>query len=414
MVKFDKYRLNGPVAEKPVDFVDMKRYSLDNGEYQLEVSVEDLVNPGNAKKYRSSLKMDYKPDALAISDVELLASVKNIEADGAENPMAKGNFIFEPMPTNFYSKNDELMLFYFEVYNSDKAIADDYLQTIFIDNADTKDVEEKIGVTNKRKQPSPVDAAVQKMDIKTLRTGNYNLVIEIRNRNRELLLKRSMPFQRSNPYLDITPEKIASGEVSLNEEFVGKLSVEDLIYGLKAILMQVDKADGEHIKYIVSEKNENAMRMYLFNYWAKENHNNPEAQYNAYMKVAREVDVSFANGFGRGFETDRGYIFLKYGAPNNTVFEENDPSAPPYEIWFYNQFPKTKQNNIKFLFYNPSLTTNGHILLHSNARGENNNPRWEIELYKDAPNEIQGGDFIEGTQMQSNTGRHARQLWDSF
>lgn len=414
VAKFDKYRLSGPVTDKPIDFVDMKRYALENGQYQLEVSVEDMVNPGSAKKFRTDLKLDYQPNALAISDVELLASVKNVDTTAAPNPMAKGKFIFEPMPTNFYSKLDELILFYFEVYNTDKGIGEDYLQSIFIDNADTKEVEEKISATHKRKQPSPVDAAVQKVDIKSLRTGNYNLVIEIRNRNRELLVKRSMPFQRSNPYLEITSEKISSGEVSLEQEFVGKLSVDELVYGLKAILMQVDKADGEHVKYIISQRNENAMRMYLFSYWAKENHNNPEAQYNAYMKVAKQVDASFANGFGRGFETDRGYIFLKYGAPNNTVFEENDPSAPPYEIWYYNQFPKTKQNNVKFLFYNPSLTTNGHVLLHSNARGENNNPRWEIELYKDAPNDIQGNDFIEGTQMQSNTGRHARQLWESF
>lgn len=414
VVKFDKYRLSGPVTDVSIDFVDMKRYLLDNGEYQLEVSVEDMVNPGSAKKYRSSLKMDYQPDVLNISDIELLATVKNAGLGSEGNPLVKGSHIFEPMPTNYYSKNEELILFYFEIYNTDKAIGGDYLQTLFIDNADTKDREEKLSIANKRKQPSPVEATIQRVDIKELPTGNYNLVVEIRNKNRELLAKRIMPFQRSNPYLNLTKETISTGELSLNDEFVGKLSVDELIYSLKAILMQVDKADGEHVKMITSQRNENAMRLYLFSYWVKENHNNPEAQYNAYMKVARQVDVSFANGFGRGFETDRGYIFLKYGAPNNTVFEENDPSAPPYEIWFYNQFPKTGQNNVKFLFYNPSLVTNGHILLHSTARGENNNPRWEVELYKEAPNEIQGGDYIEGANMQSNTGRHARQLFDSF
>ncbi len=414
VIKFDKYRLSGPTTEKPIDFVDMKRYVLENGDYQIEVSIEDMLNPGSAKKYHSNFKMDYQADALAISDVELLASIKDAGPGSEVNPMAKGSHIFEPMPTNYFAKTDELILFYFEVYNTDKAIGGDYLQTIFIDDADTKDREEKISVLNKRKQPAPIDVSVHKVDIKSLPTGNYNLVIEIRNRNRELLTKRSIPFQRSNPYLNVSKLDVATGDLSLNDEFVGKLSVEELVYSLKAIMMQVDKTDGEHVKMITSERNENAMRLYLFSYWIKENHNNPEAQYNAYMKVARQVDNSFANGFGRGFETDRGYIFLKYGAPNNTVFEENDPSAPPYEIWFYNQFPKTGQNNVKFLFYNPSLTTNGHVLLHSTARGENNNPRWEIELYKDAPNELQGSDFIEGKNMQSNTGRHARQLFESF
>ncbi len=413
--KFDKYRLNGPLSKTPVDFVDVKRYSLPNGDYQLEVSVEDLVKTGNAKKYESSFTMDYSLDQLSISDIELLAAVKNApEGASDNNPMVKGNFIFEPMPINFYEKNDELMLFYFEVYNTDKAIGEDYLLSMFIDNADTKDREEKISVSYKRKKSEPLAAAVQQLDIKELPTGNYNLVVEVLDKDRRLLAKKSMPFQRSNPYFKVSQEQITTGKFALENEFVGKMSVEELVYSLKAIMMQVDKSDGEHVKMITSQRNLNAMRLYLFSYWIKTNHNNPEAAYKEYMKVARQVDQSFSNGFGYGFETDRGYIFLKYGAPNNTVFEENEPSAPPYEIWFYNQFPKTRQNNVKFLFYNPSLTTNGHVLLHSTARGETNNPRWEIDLYRNAPNEIQGNDFIDATRMQSNTGRHARQLFESF
>ncbi|MBI1223596.1 MAG: GWxTD domain-containing protein [Bacteroidetes bacterium] len=415
VVKFDKYRLKGPISTAPVDFVDVKRYALPNGNYQLEVSVEDMVKTGNAHKYESTFNLDYTADKLGISDFELIASVSNADpTKSATNPMIKGNYLFEPMPTNFYAKNDELMLFYFEVYNTDKAIGDDYLMSIFIDNDDTKEREEKISVSHKRKKPEPVAAAVQQVDIKELPTGNYNLVVEIRDKDRQLLAKKAIPFQRSNPYLKVSETDIATGKYALEDEFVGKMTADELVYALKAIFMQVDKADGEHIKMITSQRNMNAMRLYLFSYWIKENHNNPQAAYEAYMNVARQVDVSFANGFGRGFETDRGYIFLKYGAPNNTVFEENDPSAPPYEIWFYNQFPKTNQNNVKFIFYNPSLTTNGHVLLHSTARGEINNPRWEVELYRNAPNEIQGNQFIDGTQMQSNIGRHARQLFDSF
>lgn len=415
VIKFDKYRLKGPAAKTQVDFVDVKRYALPNGDYKLNVSVEDVVSPGSSSQFEAVFNMDYSAEQLSISDFELIASVKKLDANvSATSPMVKGNMMFEPLPTNFYTKNDELMLFYFEVYNTDKAIGDDYLMTLFIDNADTKDREEKMSLLNKRKKPESVTAAVQQVDIKDLPTGNYNLVAEIRDKNRELLAKKAIPFQRSNPYLKVSETDITTGKYALEDEFVGKLTTDELVYALKAIFMQVDKADGEHIKLITTQRNENAMRLYLFSYWIKENHNNPQAAYEAYMNVARQVDVSFANGFGRGFETDRGYIFLKYGAPNNTVFEENDPSAPPYEIWFYNQFPKTNQNNVKFIFYNPSLTTNGHVLLHSTARGETNNPRWEVELYRNAPNDIQGGNFIDGTQMQSNIGRHARQLFDSF
>ena len=44
--------------------------------------------------------------------------------------------------------------------------------------------------------------------------------------------------------------------------------------------------------------------------------NYPKLQYDAYLNLARAVDKKFNSGFGYGFETDRGRIFMKYGAPD--------------------------------------------------------------------------------------------------
>jgi len=93
---------------------------------------------------------------------------------------------------------------------------------------------------------------------------------------------------------------------------------------------------------------------------------------------------------------------------------EDEPSAPPYEIWSYNQFPATGQQNIRFLFYNPTLAVGQFQLLHSNARGELFNPQWEIELYRD-----DGSGTIQGTNIDSriapdNIGRRARRYFNDF
>ncbi len=414
IVKFDKYRLNSPVFESAANFVDLKRYPLENGTYKIEVSVEDLNREDNAKKYDSTFSIDFSSTELCQSDIQLLASCKPVEA-GDDNPMVKSGFCFEPLPSNFYGKYASTLVFYNEIYNTNLAIGDDYMISYFIDNADTREKTEAISIGHKRKSPEAITPFLTQMDISELPSGNYNLILEIRNRNRELLNKKSVFFQRSNPFFNATAEEIASGnEVVLDQEFVGKLSDAELIYSLRAIAMQVDKNDGDHLNVLVKEKKTNAMRLYLFSFWAQENPNNPEAAYEAYMNVARKVDEKFQSGFGHGFETDRGYVFMKYGAPNDVVTVETEPSAPPYEIWFYNQFAQTKQNNVKFLFYNPSLSTNGYILLHSTARGEVNNPRWEVELYRNAPTEVDGNQFIDATRMKDNTGRQARRLFESY
>lgn len=413
IVKFDKYRLSSPAFKHPENFVDLKRYTLENGDYEIEVSIEDVNQTDNSKHYQAAFKMNYRNDRLGLSDIELLTSLNPVQPGQENHPLVKNGYYFEPLPFNFYGKNATALIFYLEVYNTDKAIGEDFLVSFSIDDTDTPDKVEAIQMTHKRKSPESTGVLVQQLDIHELPSGNYRLVVEVRNRSKELLATKSVLFQRSNPYLNVDRQEIAT-EASLDNEFVAKLTDDDLRYSLKAIYMQMDKADGEVLNTLIKEKNRMAMQMYLFSFWATQNPTNPEAAYEAYMNVARKIDERYRSGFGYGFETDRGYVFMKYGAPNDIVAVEDEPSAPPYEIWFYYAFPSTGQNNVKFLFYNPSLATNGHRLLHSTARGEINNPRWEVELYRNAPNEIEGGDYIEGNRMQRNTNRQARRLFENY
>ena len=129
------------------------------------------------------------------------------------------------------------------------------------------------------------------------------------------------------------------------------------------------------------------------------------------MEVAKAVDKFYPSGFGYGFESDRGRVFIKYGRPNDVIKVDNEPSAPPYEIWFYNDFPQTNQADVKFLFYAPELGTNFR-LLHSTVRGETNNPQWQLELYKAVPNEIRCSNYIDATGVSENLNRRAAEYFN--
>lgn len=413
ILKFDKYTLNSPPTKQPIDFVDSRRYSLDNGEYELEIKLADAHNPENVSTYAAPIKMDYRADKIEQSDIQLLASLRKQENSGNDH-MVKYGYLFEPLPTHFYDRTAKILIFYTEVYNSDKTFDEDFLVSYAIEEVLNHDKTKRIQVGYRRCSPEAICPIIQQVDISNLPSGNYLLVVEVANRYKEVFSRKSLFFQRSNPFVQSTREEIAATLNTLEDEFVSKLSLEELRYSLKAIAMMVDDQDGEVLNLILKEGQRKAMELFLFSFWARENPSNPEIAYDEYMKVARAVDLRFNNGFGYGFETDRGYIFMKYGAPNDVITVEDEPGAPPYEIWSYNQFPTTGQNNVKFLFYNPSLATNGYILLHSTARGEINNPRWEIELYKDAPNELEGSDFVSGTKMQDNIGRRARQLMTDY
>ncbi len=76
----------------------------------------------------------------------------------------------------------------------------------------------------------------------------------------------------------------------------------------------------------------------------------PVLHFMSYMKVARTVDETFSQVLGMVLKLTEAMIFLKYGNPNDVITVEDEPSAPPYEIWFYNTFPATHQTNVRFLF----------------------------------------------------------------
>jgi len=338
-----------------------------------------------------------------------LASVE--KNDETSNPFVKNGFFMEMLPGNFYSRHSGVLWFYNEVYNTDKVIGEDFILSCIVSRIEGEMEKTEI-LLNKRKHPGAILPVLMQMDISGLRSGTYTLKVEIRDRDKGLLSQRSVEFQRSNPFLDA--QEMLLEEVNLEGEFVSELSEEQLRYSLLAMTPILPQNDVEVVNLMLKEENHEAQRMYLFSFWAKKNPISPKTGYGDYINVAAAVDKTFRSGFRYGFETDRGYAFLKYGRPNDIVRVETEQSAPPYEIWSYYEFPQTGQRNVHFLFYNPSLAAEDFVLLHSTALGEFNNPNWERDLYRDAPNEIDGTDYFGGTEVQDNFNRRAKRILEDF
>lgn len=404
IVKFDKYVLNSPLAKQMIDFLDVKRYALNNGEYQLEISLKDVNKPDNIRDYKTDIKIDFADDQLQQSDIQLLASYQKSELD---NPFVKNGVLMEPQPLHFYGRNAATLAFYNEIYHADQLMSEDFIVSYSIEKLENN-TRQTVAIGHKRLSPQPIIPVLLQIDISQLASGNYSLAVEVRNRVKELLSRKTVFFQRSNPYLQ--EKEMILANVNTEQEFVGKLDEKTLEYSLRAITPKLPPGDVELVNAYLRDKNIQGQRLYLFSFWAKEHPNYPEVAYQKYMEVARAVDEQFKSGFRFGFESDRGYIFLKYGRPDDIEFREDEPSAPPYEIWSYYEFPTTRQNNVKFVFYNPSLAPGDFQLLHTDAIGELNNPQWELQLYRNAPSQIDG-DAFDATRMQDNFHRNASRIF---
>ncbi len=407
---YEKYVLSSPLVQFPQSLLDVKRMQVPVGEYVLEVHVQDLNDSLNHKIIRQPLVVAI-PTSIHLSEVQFLRGFK---ADESNNPFTKNGYFLEPLPFAFYNSSATRLAFYAEVYHADKSVRDaSYLVRYFIEQEKGVGPKTLISSGSQQKKPGPIDALLVQMDISKLESGNYSLTVEVRNNANQLLATRSLSFQRSNPLFQIDESKITDEMVE--QQFVQNLDETALRYALRAIGVLATGSESETLKNILSSNDLKQMRFYLFRHFVRRDPNNPQDAYNNFMQVAAAAHERFKSGFRHGFETDRGRAYLRFGRPDDLIHVEDDPAAPPYEIWVYYNFPETNQRNVKFLFYNPSLAGEDFILLHSNARGEINNPRWERVLYaRNAGEEYQGDNLHDATTMKRNVNRNARVYFESF
>jgi hypothetical protein len=131
------------------------------------------------------------------------------------------------------------------------------------------------------------------------------------------------------------------------------------------------------------------------------------AGYNAYETALIEVNKTFSSQRRFGYETDRGRTYLHYGAPNSIQEVKNDPDALPYEVWNY--YDIGNQKNIVFVFYAPDRSTNEYVLIHSNARGERNDPKWAAIIQGSRPTSDYNN--LDKSGYQRNSGGRLQDIY---
>ena len=404
---FDKFTLRSPQSEGPGNFMDIKRFGLLPGHYILRVIAQDEGSPNAVFEFTDEIQIHYENELIEISDIQLLSAFHKSDE---KTPFVKNGLYLEPAAFHFYPGNLQILPFYLEVYNpSGQSFKAAYLRYAIYQKRVSGDslVMQKF----KKLDELKVQAFLLQLPIDALESGNYDLVVELRNQEKLLIDVAYSSFQRSNPKIDLVRQ--IDRNKGFENSFASEMDPEKLRFYLKAIAPLVKGLQSSILEEILLSRDTLAQRYFLYNHFVEISPGDPEFAFTQYMAVAEAVDRAYRSNVGYGFETDRGIIFLKYGKPTEIVEVEDEPSAPPYEIWFYNSLEESRQFNIKFLFYNPSLAHNDFILLHSNCRGERYNPRWEVELYGNAPNE-QVGNSSASTQMQENYRRNARKIWDEL
>lgn len=397
--EFMKYNLLSPeVADSNTfpNFIDQQRISLKNGTYYFELSIKD--NNDTLKKYTISdvITVDYSSDAFEFSGIQFIESYKQtIE----QNKLTKNGYDLTPYVSDFYPTNLNQFIFYCELYNTNKLVGEneEYLLMYYLESASSKVTLNDYSKIKKQKAQSQT-VIFGELNIEKLPSGTYNLVIEIRSRENTILKMKKITFTRSKPSLDKLIPEFDEGEIA--SSFVAQYTnVDTLIEFINCTFPISDNMETVYAKTHIESNNIKNMQSYFYGFWVKRNFNHPEQAWNNYKEQVKMVNHLYSSQIRKGYESDRGRVYLQYGAPNTVNESQHEPSAYPYEVWHY--YVIKDETNKKFIFYNPQIAGNDYDLLHSDVTGEIYTKNWERVLHKrnttlSNPDQLEGDEHYGG------------------
>ncbi len=396
-----KYNLMSPEQKDTLDrppFIDQQRFKLDTGTYDMEVMVTDKNLNGKTLSIKDKVKVAFSSDKVNISDVALLTSFEKAEKPG---PLTKNGLNLIPYVADFFPDNITEISFYAEIYNTDTVLGrnEKYIISYFVESYESKTALSKFAAF-KKETTAPVSVLLTKLNIAELTSGNYNLVVEVRNKTNELVQQKKVFFQRKNtsfhPALDIND----LSNISVDNTFASKITGKDTLAGFIRCLTPISsEAEKGFIDNQLKLADERLMQQFFYNFWQSRYLQEPEAAWYRYYQDVVAVNKNFGAFNYQGFETDRGRVYLQYGPPDKRQEYPSEPNAYPYEIWLYYRLVDKSnlqpiQTNKQFIFFNRDLVSNNYRILHSDARGETKDARWQMKLHSRT---VQSHDFEDKT-----------------
>ena len=372
----------------------------------MEISITDM-NSGDALPTETvTVELNYPDNVPSISDILLFDSYTKA---AKPSDCTKSGYDLLPRVYPFYGSNENKLHFYAELYNSNKLYDEGkFLVNYYIETVESSNRMQNFFFT-KRFDVGKANILLNTLDISELPSGNYYLVVEMRDRSNTLICSNSCFFQRSNPNVAFDMEDLAG--VSIANTFVGNITEIDTLRKYIRYLDPIcSEMERDYSSNLVRTDDVKTMQQFLFNFWSKRSPMNPKQGFEEYLAAVRRVNMSFKTSSYPGYRTDRGYVFLKYGQPDKIMESPNEPGAYPYEIWHY--YEVANQHNKRFVFMSKDSAANDYQLIHSDVVGEINNPRWQMEIYS----RIYGQGYDQGvdqTEYERGWGSHAGDLYNN-
>lgn len=377
VVVADKYLLKSPLVIDSLveDFHDIQKYLLAPGKYRYDLVIRDVNSKNEPISITKSIKIDDMSKELGFSSFTAAESIRaNPEL---QSIFTKVGYDVIPMVGDYYPTEIQNLLYYLEAYNTDSTFEDSvYVVEQKIIGRDVRfDLEEYTRYF--RYKTTAIQPIAKVIDISMLPTGAYTLELNLLNRDKKIMVRSAFDFDRNNTE---KVNELAFESVILDPAFEESVPQDSTDYYVASLIPISRQGEVKNIIRLLKEKDKELNMRYLQAFWKQTTPENPYEGWMKYKAQIQKVEELFATNFQVGFETDRGRVFLQYGAPSNVIEQPSSPAEYPYEIWRYD---KIKQySNKRFIFYSKTNLNKDYTLLHSDMIGELQNFRWKYALNK--------------------------------
>lgn len=359
-------------ADETEPFLSLERMSAPNGTYEFELKVKDLNVPlDKGESYRQQVVVNHLSEGVFISDVQFISAYSPTEE---QNAFSKSGYDLIPFVSSYFPSDLNQLVYYAEIYQSVNYFGAEqpFVTSVCITDALNREVAECKRV--KKEKAALVVPLLQIIDIRNLPTGEYKLRIEVRDRQNEVVTWKERRFTR-NLVAPVEPDPLLVTDDVLNQSFAAQYTNRDSLYQLIQAHHPVARnVERNTIEYHLANADLRTLQSFFYSFWLRRNAQNPELAWREYEIALAKVEETFATRIRKGWQTDRGRVYLRYGAPNTRIVRYHDPDYWPFEIWHYYE-TNTGLRNRRLLFYNTTLNYDLE-LLHSDIPDEIQNPDW--------------------------------------
>src|SRR5690554_3518463 len=215
IVTFDKKVIDSPemTANNIVDFIDIARFIIPSGDYELEIHILDLNDPTEDKQVTIlEISVPPAPGGVFVSDIELVSAFKKTDEPGM---YSKSGYDILPMVSD-----DELrsgmneVVFYAEIYGATpEVVGDMFLARIYLADAENDEIVHTTAI-NLRRNAGNVVPIINRLPISEVGAGNYNIVIDVISRENEILASQKLLVARSVPEKPLNLDDLTDKEIA--------------------------------------------------------------------------------------------------------------------------------------------------------------------------------------------------------